>query len=1341
MTGLEADPQRQAHDALRGYVYQIVRSVLTWLELGDGEELYLEGAEDIDRIDQDEAVIDQVKDTSGSGNITLRTASVVEAINNFWTHTNRNPGTAIHFRYVTTSGIGPEIGAPFGAGGGLLLWNGLRSSTGTTDDHVAAASLASFLLAEGKVAEPVRNFLASAPPPQVLDKLIKPIEWLGGQQRSEALIRKIKDRLVVHGHAAGVGPADSELVFHILYTAAFDAAKAKDGVPLTRAEFLRIFAGATAIQIPKQGLVALVQAAMNPGLGAGAVLAAVVELEGPPPLPATYFRRIEQEEKVAEAVAQGSVLLYGATGTGKTLTAASTFAGQKPAWLTLRDLSPAEVKHRLKFATDALRAAGKARTLVVDDIDTLSDPRLIEGALAALWNTQKTLGGRLVVTADRSLPGRLAQAIELEPARELQMQPLDSHDIELFLRQSGCPSERAETWSKLLELSTSGHPQLVNARIATLTAQGYPEPGAQDIFQVPPDIDRIRFEARRIISSLPDGARELLYRASLLTGTLTRPRLMAVTRLKAPIGEPGEAVDIIAGPWLELTDTGDYRVSPLAKGAADQARGQDWVKSMHGQLAWIYLLDRNMTPWDVSSVLMHCYVGGTAGPLVHILQGVFAAPDDVWTAIGQACGMYTALALEPDASLPFQRPADIFVFRIFQYRIAAETNSEMAMRIAAKLDGEFEAAPDDDVTRFFRFLYLSQVLTILKVRYPIAVVVQRACEFFELAREMEETLPDRMARAGMEAGEEMPAGSYIQFAGMRLLSHIEDIDEFTALIAALKALDPAEAAAILESIAGPEGLGSVLIERLWLSDYQANRDRWPQFQAQLREAFDLAAKLGATMMARAIAPVLVRVIDEDVGDAAAAVREDDVLGPIVGDDPIYRCALAKAVSHAGDFPRALALWREALPRWPDTEGDIGAAFAYRSAAIAAAANAEWGEAAILFDAAGSRAGESDRLTFVLGLAMDAAFSRFMAGERALAVSGFGSVVAALEPLQADLEREPLLSLQRRVGGILSAINGWTEGKRTEQELSNLKGLCSNVDPLVTEATVAPPLDTLRMDLVHVELAHGQSLDHSKREAPKLRATPYVSFRAVTSAPLFRLAQRTLDFEHVVADGLRQLDALAVLAEKLASGARDVLGLHDGQQRDWTPGADELVVGHLVAAIFELAAASELDRIPIDTWRADGTAHPQAGRILGVIDHIEGLLVTGTIDAWPTVVRCESGDWSRHLVSALAATLLDRLAPEPLLRCHALWVHYFSQIYFHDLVPSAIARLASRQWQEILSAPALFVSPRRSLAKLRAAIDDPSDGWAKTRGILMAAMDGIPLAQEDEARRSIEALVP
>jgi len=56
----------------------------------------------------------QVKDSSGSGNITLRTTGVVAAIGHYWDHRTRNRGRRVSFRYLTTSGVGQESGAPFG---------------------------------------------------------------------------------------------------------------------------------------------------------------------------------------------------------------------------------------------------------------------------------------------------------------------------------------------------------------------------------------------------------------------------------------------------------------------------------------------------------------------------------------------------------------------------------------------------------------------------------------------------------------------------------------------------------------------------------------------------------------------------------------------------------------------------------------------------------------------------------------------------------------------------------------------------------------------------------------------------------------------------------------------------------------------------------------------------------------------------------------------------------------------------------------------------------------------------------------------------------------------------
>ena len=220
--------------------------------------------------------------------------------------------------------------------------------------------------------------------------------------------------------------------------------------------------------------------------------------------------------------------------------------------------------------------------------------------------------------------------------------------------------------------------------------------------------------------------------------------------------------------------------------------------------------------------------------------------------------------------------------------------------------------------------------------YPVAVIVARSLEFFDLAKALETTFPERLAEAGLEDEDSVPAGTYVQFASLRLFSQIQDIDEFNALIEALEGRSVENACTVLSSIGSPDDMASILIERLWLSEYQSKDIGWPAFRETLRNAFDFSAEVGATSMARAIAPVLLRMINEDMGDPQGAIAEAGNLDAVVGTDPIYICALAKVTSDSGNFPKARQLWREALPRWPRAEDDISCAYACRSAAIGSA---------------------------------------------------------------------------------------------------------------------------------------------------------------------------------------------------------------------------------------------------------------------------------------------------------------------------------------------------------------------------------------------------------------------
>ncbi len=72
----QGDVARQAVAALRGYAFQLYGSVLALLELKEGEDLFLEVAEDYAVVAQDALKAVQAKETRASGSVTLNTAGV-----------------------------------------------------------------------------------------------------------------------------------------------------------------------------------------------------------------------------------------------------------------------------------------------------------------------------------------------------------------------------------------------------------------------------------------------------------------------------------------------------------------------------------------------------------------------------------------------------------------------------------------------------------------------------------------------------------------------------------------------------------------------------------------------------------------------------------------------------------------------------------------------------------------------------------------------------------------------------------------------------------------------------------------------------------------------------------------------------------------------------------------------------------------------------------------------------------------------------------------------------------------------------------------------------------------
>src|SRR4051812_44199102 len=88
---LPGDPARQAVPSIRGYVYQMWRTIDRWLRLKPGETLFIECAEDFDLVSPEGSTATQIKDTESR--ISLATEDARDAIAHYWELRQRTAGS------------------------------------------------------------------------------------------------------------------------------------------------------------------------------------------------------------------------------------------------------------------------------------------------------------------------------------------------------------------------------------------------------------------------------------------------------------------------------------------------------------------------------------------------------------------------------------------------------------------------------------------------------------------------------------------------------------------------------------------------------------------------------------------------------------------------------------------------------------------------------------------------------------------------------------------------------------------------------------------------------------------------------------------------------------------------------------------------------------------------------------------------------------------------------------------------------------------------------------------------------------------------------------------------
>ncbi len=244
---LNINPRRQADDIISAYVYQIWQTAYYWINLEEGERLYIENAEDFDVVRQKQIDTVQVKNTTAS--VTLNSKPILDAICHFWKHKKRNPDAEINYVYLTSSKRGREKSVEFDGIKGLDYWDNLKASS----DHTGVTQIKEHLINHNYIPDDFSSYLKNIPDAEFYQEFVNKIDWLTGQQEAKNLKRKIKEKLILFGSDERECTAlESEKVLAHLLLTIVELIESSSSNYLTKADFIKCFDQTNNIELPRK---------------------------------------------------------------------------------------------------------------------------------------------------------------------------------------------------------------------------------------------------------------------------------------------------------------------------------------------------------------------------------------------------------------------------------------------------------------------------------------------------------------------------------------------------------------------------------------------------------------------------------------------------------------------------------------------------------------------------------------------------------------------------------------------------------------------------------------------------------------------------------------------------------------------------------------------------------------------------------------------------------------------------------------------------------------------------------------------------------------------------------
>jgi tetratricopeptide (TPR) repeat protein len=1361
MIPLESDSARQAIPTLRGYSYQIWQSLLHWLELRENQQIYLEGAEDVDVLGPNDAEVVQVKETAESGSVTLRSEDILEAIENFWQHQKTNPGVEIYFRFLTTSDRGQERPAIIPKKRGLDIWDFCRKPK--TDNKPLRKHL---VAQQTTLSEDLREFIQKAKDADLRRKLLSRIEWDTGKKTQPYIEETVRRKVVEYGDRVyNLPPAESEKVTSHLLRFVWEVVRRKENRWLTKDDFLTEFQTATTSRITLHELQNLKRAASSTSellsaLSVESVSSSISQNETAilehftSPDTGKFAARIELTSGLYDTLNEtNSLILTGSTGAGKSqlaykIAATSGLEGNEWRKIDLRDASPEQIKSRLDYAARFLENADESFDCLIDDLNFDDRPSFYENALGRLLFTVRRRGGRIIITSQHELPVRLANLYNISPKSFIPVPSLEEVDIADLLIRHGCPSgHKLRAWSRLIFLQLRGNPLLTHAHVRYLASEGWTAaPSAEDLTTLTAEIKNIRQEFRRNLRhQLPEVERQLLYRLSIFTGRFKRRQALEIGAQAPALGSTGDAFDALVGPWIEPVDEIFYRLSPLLDGASSEVFTQDETKRLHGTAANSFL-ESVIGVLELNGLLFHGLMGEAQLPLAAAAMSVFGAERSGWEEIAQFTGWFAHLRINGDELLfPNDRLVN-FLLRRLQYKVMSVLDSQKALKIALLIERELNEWDGIGIypggKEALKYNFLNDVIFDLNIPFPVKKIVEWVLEAVAAAQSPDSFFPENTEFKN-------PLTDVLKFlsgATMYVRATVGRCRNEMSVIELLKGFDESEAETakdVWQTFETDTMAATTLVDSVWLAESrkeESTRD-WTKCLQILEQIIEIAQRRSATALAVAAYKGKAIIWEEYLKDPAEALKILEEGETAIGDDHValqdYR---AKTLFLEKKYEEALTIWRQILPEVA-TDRNAARTFSYRDAEICAAQLGDWHEASEL----ALRGEEAARLpwfdtsslseinvntvgeTMAVGFRADYAFALWKLGEKKSAVEEFSRVLNSFSELPDPEGDIRVLMLHKRVGYAIAWFSKSLEGVTDFEEPA--AGFFSN--PESNEEVKKTPLEPLKNYLyllarVEYKLQSGNSV--LRRLEEEISKLPNDDTHLGYADLAIRHALKKSDVVKLVPQFLDYSDSLKNLASE-----KENIGWHE----------IDILKQLTFAALMIFTSRGQQHLLPLDEWDKDIAANTDENSRTAFSDWIKLIKELLAADRSQLVKDLmQTNEPDRRVLAALILSAMNKIQCETRFYANVILLTAdFSGSWSRE-TEDIIEFWVNNSWKRIAEKESFSLqTPRISAPAIIAACEDKSKkGLAKASNILLAAKDGVQLKVSSEIINQLNSIV-